>query len=205
MLIKFGFIDTELGVMLFEDFAASARSVEMKTGRSSGDGKVMERFLDAVRKGVSVTVSKLELRRTYNLSEDDITALIRRGLLTMRDMETLWLSVPCAGCFLPQLRAGRRSLLRTLRRAKNKELLQSTLLTRKLRGLVPSPSMRALCGEDLYGGSSMGDDGGRYYILQMNHFSSKLGTRFHLTDAKGADTVVSITTSSGPLIRLADS
>jgi hypothetical protein len=83
-------------------------------------------------KGVSIT--RADLLANTGGNPAGLTTLVRRGLLLHRDSLSYWLSIPNAGLFMKDLRKGREELVRMLKRAKFKEVLQHDLVKRKLRG-----------------------------------------------------------------------
>ena len=145
----------------------------------------VDRFLAAVRRGMSVSVLKSELRTACTLDTAAVIELVRQGMLSLRDGQSVWLSAPGSGRFLTQLHSGRTALKRSIRAAKNREVLASTLATRKLRGSAGASRTTAARRRPF-----------------ARHCSSKLGMQFHIADLVGLELAHSIPTPSGPLIRL---
>lgn len=90
-------------------------------------------FLDLVLESSSISLSKEQLHRQAHLSEADITALVKAGALHIRDAVSLWIGIPNMGGFVDLVRKGRQAVLRCIRRAKYKEMLEHVLEQRKLR------------------------------------------------------------------------
>jgi len=51
--------------------------------------------------------------------------LVKACVLTVRDVNSWWLSIPCAGVFVKTLTCGRRALEAIFRRCKYREILRS--------------------------------------------------------------------------------
>ena len=107
----------------------------VKSRSDDANADATDRLLQIVLKHQGVSVTKKDLTSGEAAADDTtITTLIRTGLLLHRDRTSFWLAVPNAGVFMKDLRKGRDTLLKMLKRAKFKEVLQHDLLNRKLKG-----------------------------------------------------------------------
>ena len=128
-LFKIGAVGDEY-LVLADEF-----SQHVKRWGDDSNAESTDQLLQTVMKHQSVSVSRTELTSGKDaVDSGTVTTLIRRGLLLHRDRASFWLAVPNAGVFMKDLRKGREELLRMLKRAKFKEVLQHDLLNRKLRG-----------------------------------------------------------------------
>lgn len=122
----------EFGVVLTDDLRAVV----------DGD-RVVDRFFETLVGGwTDVTVSGHELREGMGMGDgvDVGTALVRKGLLTLKGERDFWFSVPRAGPFLRMRRKGNTELMGILKRAPYKEMHLSKLELRRLRS-SPFPAL----------------------------------------------------------------
>ncbi|XP_072021535.1 inactive serine/threonine-protein kinase 19-like [Amphiura filiformis] len=96
---------------------------------------IIAKFIDTVvMETTDVSLNKTKMVE-FGFSDKDITHLLRGGALNVRDVGSWWLAVPGAGLFIKNLVKGRESLVRTIRKSKYKEMLQSELEARKLQAV----------------------------------------------------------------------
>ncbi|XP_062503239.1 inactive serine/threonine-protein kinase 19-like [Corticium candelabrum] len=79
-----------------------------------------------------VAISKRTLSCEKGFTERDVSRLIACGLLTVQDVGSYWISIPGLGLFMRYFVRGRDTVLRTLRKTKYNEMMQSELEVRKL-------------------------------------------------------------------------
>jgi hypothetical protein len=86
-----------------------------------------------------VSVTQAQISRLLESNADNggrvdyATRLIRAGLLTVRDEDSFWFSIPCAGFFSKMRTSGNRELISLLKRAPYREILLAKLELRRLR------------------------------------------------------------------------
>ncbi|KAG5458147.1 MAG: hypothetical protein BJ554DRAFT_1691 [Olpidium bornovanus] len=93
-------------------------------------------FHDVISSGkhTDVSVTQAVLTEEYGLREEEITQLIKYGLLTTEPTENvLKFSARGAGAFVTNLTRGRTDLCRFLKRAKYMEMLESVIKRKKFR------------------------------------------------------------------------
>jgi hypothetical protein len=77
-----------------------------------------------------------DIDRVFGTELDYATALVRGGLLTLKDESNFWFSIPCAGYLVKVRERGNKELLGILRRAPYREMLLVKLELRRLRSSV---------------------------------------------------------------------
>lgn len=93
---------------------------------------VINRFLkDLIPKVQDVSIDKTLLQE-LGFTQQEMSDLVRAGLLTLRSTASFWFSFPNAGEFMRTYLKGRKSVLRTIRKCKFSEILQFELEQRKL-------------------------------------------------------------------------
>lgn len=103
-----------------------------KQKKNSNDQEVVSRFLVEIVSTVSqLSVTQDTLINEHGFKDEDITKLVKGGLLTVRDVGSWWFSVPGAGQFMKMFQKGRQTTLRMIRSTKYKEILLSEIKSRK--------------------------------------------------------------------------
>lgn len=125
-LFKLGPQETDVAVVPTEEFFAYIR-------QKNPGSATTEDFLTKVVAGhSSLSYTREFLLQERGFQEAQISELVQRGLLTLRDVGRWWLGLPGAGAFVKVLLHGRKATLQTLRRSKYRELLRSELESRRL-------------------------------------------------------------------------
>lgn len=96
------------------------------------DRCLIERFLSTVVTQLSDVSFSREKMTSFHFTDADITHLVKACVLTVRDVNSWWLSIPRAGVFVKTLLYGRRALEAMFRRCKYREILRSDLEMKKL-------------------------------------------------------------------------
>lgn len=80
----------------------------------------------------STQITSEQLKNEYHFNEDNISELIRTGLLARhRTVGTFLFSIPNAGEFIKSMDSGKKSILSVINKSKYKEISKSSLLKRK--------------------------------------------------------------------------
>lgn len=94
---------------------------------------VVEKFLNILlSKSSELSITKELLLRDYLSKEEDISKLMKVGLLTVRDVGSWWFAIPGAGEFMKSYIRGRKAILLMIKKSKYSEILQPELEVRKL-------------------------------------------------------------------------
>ena len=81
----------------------------------------------------STQISSDELKNEYHFNDDNITELIRNGLLARHRTVGIFLfSIPNAGEFIKSFDFGKKAIVSMINKCKYKEILKSYLIKRKL-------------------------------------------------------------------------
>jgi len=78
-------------------------------------------------------VELMKLNETSQKSEieDVFTALVSVGVLTMKDLDTFWISIPGVGNFLYQILEGRKTILQSMENLSFGEIMMEDLMSKK--------------------------------------------------------------------------
>ena len=145
-LFKTSLGNEQLSIMFTKDYAEYVKKAysTQDTSRSSASDtselakKMVFRFIDNVLPTLKdISVNEECLLKHHGFKDNEITELIRAGILTVKNAGTWWLSIPNVGFFMKLLRKGRQTIIQTINRTKYKEISRDTLLTKK-----SLPSMR---------------------------------------------------------------
>ena len=68
-----------------------------------------------------------------NLSDDstltfNFSQLVKASVLTVRDVGSWWIAIPCAGIYMKSFIRGRKAMLTMIRKCKYKEILQKVII-----------------------------------------------------------------------------
>lgn len=96
------------------------------------DRSLIERFLSTVVTQLNDVSFTREKMVSFHFTDADITRLVKACVLTVRDVDSWWLSVPRAGVFVKSLMCGRRALEAIFQRCKYREILRSDLEMKRL-------------------------------------------------------------------------
>ncbi|KAJ3169999.1 Serine/threonine-protein kinase 19 [Geranomyces variabilis] len=109
-------------------------AVQKVSGRNIGDD-VFDRFLTyATNPTTGLFVTKSQLTTSMRATDDEIGELFSYGFLTLKDVDTYWVSVRNAGVFWSGFARGRTEVLQTLKKRKHGEMLKAHLEEKPLRG-----------------------------------------------------------------------
>lgn len=81
-----------------------------------------------------VTISRL--KQLVDTDDIGMNHLMKMGMFTLRDEESLWFAIPNAGTFISSLETGKKEILNILSRKKFKEILLRDLYRKTIRGTV---------------------------------------------------------------------
>eukprot|EP01135_Chromosphaera_perkinsii_P000272 Nk52_evm41s62 gene=Nk52_evmTU41s62 len=133
----FGFSNDEMAVVLSEDLGEHIRCKIAAASEYLPQKEVLsiERFVKNVMEGEhrEDTIGKNVIMRKYGFSDQEVTTLIRFGLLTMRDLHSFWLAIPGMGSFRKHYINGRTEILKMIDKAKYHEMLFKDLKVKKLK------------------------------------------------------------------------
>jgi len=116
----------DICIVFNEDF-------KIHTDKIAIENAVVAKFLVTLLNNYSdLSISKEALLKDYISKEEDITELMKVGLLTVRDIGSWWHSIPRAGEFMKSYIRGRKAIILMIKKSKYSEILQKELETRKL-------------------------------------------------------------------------
>ncbi|KAJ3299759.1 Serine/threonine-protein kinase 19 [Borealophlyctis nickersoniae] len=93
------------------------------------------KYLDAVE------IGRKEIAEDMAATDEDIKQLMAAGFLTIKDVNSCWLSVRNAGRYWLNIAKGRNELLQALKKNKFHEILEKTLVDKKLRNSIVHPRL----------------------------------------------------------------
>ncbi|KAJ3155518.1 Serine/threonine-protein kinase 19 [Geranomyces variabilis] len=109
-------------------------AVQKISGRNIGND-VFDRFAAyATSPTTGLFVTKSQLKTSMRATDDEIGELFSYGFLTLKDVDTHWVSVRNAGVFWSGFARGRTEVLQTLKKRKHGEMLKAHLEEKPLRG-----------------------------------------------------------------------
>ncbi|KAJ3168608.1 Serine/threonine-protein kinase 19 [Geranomyces variabilis] len=109
-------------------------AVQKVSGRNIGND-VFDRFATyATSPTTGLFVTKSQLKTSMRATDDEIGELFSYGFLTLKDVDTYWVSVRNAGVFWSGFARGRTEVLQTLKKRKHGEMLKAHLEEKPLRG-----------------------------------------------------------------------
>ncbi|KAI8921948.1 serine-threonine protein kinase 19-domain-containing protein [Powellomyces hirtus] len=98
---------------------------------------LFDRYLVYVSKGdTGIFVTKSELMDHMDATEDEISELFSFGFLTLKDVDTYWISVRNAGVFWSNFSRGRNELLQAIKRRRYNEMLRTDMEEKPLRSCI---------------------------------------------------------------------
>jgi len=93
----------------------------------------IDKFINSVIPQCSdISINRDTLLTQYHFKEEEITDLMKCGMLTLREVGSWWLAIPGAGEFMKSYVRGRKATLLMIRKCKYGEVLQQELESRKL-------------------------------------------------------------------------
>jgi serine/threonine-protein kinase 19 len=111
---------------------------------------LVERFQEKILFDTKeLSISRHDLKNKYNLTEDEVTCLIRSGLLTIKDAQSWWFAIPLIGNFRRDLVEARRSVVNVIRKKKFKEVGVDELYKRSSKKISQIGVIYLIC--DLIG------------------------------------------------------
>ncbi|CAD5122606.1 DgyrCDS11018 [Dimorphilus gyrociliatus] len=128
-LFRLGSEDIDFALVLTDDYKNHIHEILLPKALKK---TALDRFMNnIILKGNFVSVDKKQLNENH-ITDNDITALISAGLLTVRDVGCYWLSIPSVSLYSKSLMRGRKACLTMIKKCKYKEILQPELEKRKL-------------------------------------------------------------------------
>lgn len=125
-IFKLGRSDEEFAIIFMKDYE---NHINVIYGNNS---IAVQFFKKVIKECPDISYDKEMLLKRYGFKEEDISELIQKGVLTIRDAGCWWLAIPGAGEFVKAYLSGRKAILRSIHQTKFKEILQSELEQRKL-------------------------------------------------------------------------
>eukprot|EP00045_Choanoeca_perplexa_P017364 m.250963 g.250963 ORF g.250963 m.250963 type:complete len:242 (+) comp17516_c1_seq68:2459-3184(+) len=121
-------------VLLKQDYISHVESKMALLDKSASDYSLLERFQTFLLQSVSCSFQRESLQAD-GFSVSELQRLVQLGYLSNRNEHTMALAVPSLGCFTRDMTQGRDTLLKSMKRKKFKEVLESELRTKKLKGM----------------------------------------------------------------------
>eukprot|EP00053_Salpingoeca_punica_P006068 m.58293 g.58293 ORF g.58293 m.58293 type:complete len:268 (-) comp13517_c0_seq1:330-1133(-) len=120
----------EQALVLVEDYRLHVQ----QWAAASKESQLAERFLTAILSGSpAISLEKTALKKAMKCHDEEVSRLVRLGVLTRRDEGSLWLAIPNMGIFVSNLLSGRTEVVKMLQRSKFKELLRTALMAREVK------------------------------------------------------------------------
>ncbi|XP_030839811.1 serine/threonine-protein kinase 19 [Strongylocentrotus purpuratus] len=131
-IFRYGKDGDEFCIVFTADYISHVRKIATQQGVSA----LIDRFIpEILEKMNNITFSRQTLCDVHGFKDKEITMLVIAGMLTVRDVGSWWLSIPGAGIFMKNFSKGRQSVLRAIKKAKYREILQKELEERKLQAV----------------------------------------------------------------------
>jgi len=124
----------DYSIMTMEDFKQLLLLAKEKAQLKNQNTCILDDFEKILQAHVDLIITKERLYKLVKtLTEDDITLLIKSGLLIRRDVHSFWFSIPNSGVFYGLCEKGDAELLRALKRQRSKlpEMLLKDLEKKK--------------------------------------------------------------------------
>eukprot|EP00730_Choanoeca_flexa_P020136 TRINITY_DN9841_c0_g1_i2.p2 TRINITY_DN9841_c0_g1~~TRINITY_DN9841_c0_g1_i2.p2 ORF type:complete len:243 (+),score=36.08 TRINITY_DN9841_c0_g1_i2:1476-2204(+) len=99
------------------------------------DKALLSKFVENVLKPSNASSFQKESLHVLGIEVDDISRLVRLGYISNINESTSTLSLPGLGVFTRDMSNGREALLKSLKRKKFKEVLESELMKKKLKAM----------------------------------------------------------------------
>ncbi|KAI9100453.1 serine-threonine protein kinase 19-domain-containing protein [Phlyctochytrium arcticum] len=101
-----------------------------------------DRFIQYLKSHFStISVSKADLIRDMHATDAEINELFSAGFLTLKEVDTYWISVRNAGFFWTHFLKGRNEILQALKRRRGKDMLEREIEGKPLRTSCLSPKV----------------------------------------------------------------
>ncbi|KAJ0058134.1 hypothetical protein NL108_007417, partial [Boleophthalmus pectinirostris] len=128
LMFQLGFDSEAFGLVFASDYKAKVLAAQ--------DGcdtqETVQKFIDKVLTSCTdLSFSKDQMLRDFLFSDDEITQLVKSGVLTVRDAGSWWLSIPNSGKFTKYFIQGRKAVLKMIKKSKYNEVLKVDLEDRK--------------------------------------------------------------------------
>jgi serine/threonine-protein kinase 19 len=130
----------EYAILFVEDYEKAINF--MKHTMSAEANSLLDKFMNSVLpRHIDTFITKMRLKELLEVRDDlGFTSLVNAGVLTIRDTDSFWFSVPNFGVFYGNLVKGRTEILKLLNKTKFKEMFLSELEKKKLRlSALPIP------------------------------------------------------------------
>jgi len=145
-LFKTSLGNEQLCLMFTKDYAMHVKSICAVTeehAKKSNQSKSSEitqrivfRFIDIVLPNLKdISINEDVLCKQHGFKDNEITELIKAGILTVKNAGTWWLAIPNVGAFMKLLRKGRQTVMQTIKRTKYKEINRNALTKKALPSL----------------------------------------------------------------------
>ncbi|MBN3311537.1 ZP2 protein, partial [Atractosteus spatula] len=133
LMFQLGF-DSDTAAVVFAD-EYKAKVLAGEAGRETFG--TVERFLENVLPLCSdLSFNKEKMLKEFLFTDQEITQLVKAGVLTVRDAGSWWLSIPNTGRFTKYFLQGRKAVLGMIKKSRYGEVLQSSLENRKVTSQV---------------------------------------------------------------------
>ena len=118
-------------VMLTKDYLTDIRDLHKKRNGDKEMSRALRIYMEKVVPNCTgISVSK-ELMREHLISDEEVTELIRFGVLTVKDFNQWWIAVPRVGGLIMSLTDGRKAVINIVKKSKHQESNCGELLKRK--------------------------------------------------------------------------
>ena len=118
-------------VMLTEDYLTDIKDLHKKRNGEKEFSRALRIFIEKVVPNCSDISVEKEFMSKYHIKDEEITELIRFGVLTVKDFNQWWLAVPRVGGLIMSLTEGRKSIINIVKKSKHQEINCNELLKRK--------------------------------------------------------------------------
>ncbi|KAJ8251161.1 hypothetical protein GJAV_G00217980 [Gymnothorax javanicus] len=127
-MFQVGFDSETFGLVFTSDYQTKVLAGEI--GKSTQ--ATVEKFLGNVLSCCSeLSFNKDVMHKKFLFKDQEITQLVKSGVLTVRDAGSWWLSIPNSGRFTKYFIQGRKAVLGMIRKSKYGEVLLSELESRR--------------------------------------------------------------------------
>ncbi|KAK1162843.1 serine/threonine-protein kinase 19-like [Acipenser oxyrinchus oxyrinchus] len=132
LMFQLGFDTDAFAVVFAQDYKVKALAAE--AGRETLG--TVQKFLETVLPSCMDLSFNKEKMLKFLFRDQEITELIKSGVLTVRDAGSWWLAIPNSGRFTKFFIQGRKAVLGMIKKSKYKEVLQTDLECRKMTSHV---------------------------------------------------------------------
>ncbi|KAK6481769.1 serine/threonine-protein kinase 19-like [Huso huso] len=133
LMFQLGFDTDAFAVVFAQDYKVKALAAE--AGRETLG--TVQKFLETVLPScMDLSFNKEKMLKKFLFRDQEITQLVKSGVLTVRDAGSWWLAIPNSGRFTKFFIQGRKAVLGMIKKSKYKEVLQTDLECRKMTSHV---------------------------------------------------------------------